>query len=378
MGLKTPLYDSHTRLGAKIVDFGGWDMPLHYGSQIEEHHAVRREAGVFDVSHMCSIDLRGAGAGPFLRHLLANDVDKLIAPGKGLYSCLLREDGGVLDDLIVYRMDDEWFRMVVNAGTRAKDLAWMRAQAAPFAVQVRERDDLAMVAVQGPEARQRTAQLFARSIGDEILSLAPFVAVELRQCLLGTTLLGECFIARTGYTGEDGFEIAMPAAAAPAVWVSLLAQGIAAAGLGARDTLRLEAGLSLYGNDLDVNHDPIASGLAWTVAFEPADRDFVGRKALIERRYSAAEEMVGLLLLDRGVLRSHQHVLTARGPGEITSGTFAPTIARSIALARVPRGATGRVQVEVRGKPLAALIVKPPFVHHGRILIADETLGEIP
>ncbi len=378
MGLKTPLYDSHTRLGAKIVDFGGWDMPLHYGSQIEEHHAVRREAGQFDVSHMGIVDLRGAGAAPFLRCLLANDIGRLHAPGKGLYSCLLREDGGVLDDLIVYRMDGEFFRVIVNAGTRAKDLAWMRSRAAPFAVQIHERDDLAMIAVQGPEARERTAQLFTRAVGDVLLGLAPFVAAELGPVVLGTTHLESCFVARTGYTGEDGFEIAMPAAAAPAVWVSLLAQGIAAAGLGARDTLRLEAGFSLYGNDLDENHDPLASGLAWTVAFEPADRDFVGRKALEQRRTGETEEMVGLLLLDRGVLRNHQHVLTARGAGEITSGSFAPTVARSIALARVPVGASGRVQVEVRGRPLAALIVRPPFVRHGRILISNEILGETP
>ncbi|MFI4891393.1 MAG: glycine cleavage system aminomethyltransferase GcvT [Steroidobacterales bacterium] len=378
MGLKTPLYDTHTRLGAKIVDFGGWDMPLHYGSQIEEHHAVRREAGMFDVSHMGIVDLRGAGAAPFLRHLLANDTAKLRAPGKGLYSCLLRDDAGVLDDLIVYRIEDEFFRMIVNAGTRAKDLAWMRARTAPFAVQIHERDDLAMIAVQGPEARHRTAQLFAGPVGDALLGLAPFVAAELGPVVFGTTHLDNCFIARTGYTGEDGFEIALPAAAAPAVWVSLMAQGIVAAGLGARDTLRLEAGFSLYGNDLDENHDPLDSGLAWTVAFEPADRDFVGRKALEKRRFGQTEEMAGLLLLDRGVLRSHQRVLTASGPGEITSGTFAPTIGRSIALARVPRGAAGRVQVEVRGKPLAALIVKPRFVHHGRVLISNETLGETP
>jgi aminomethyltransferase len=378
MGLKTPLYDSHTRLGAKIVDFGGWDMPLHYGSQIEEHHAVRRAAGMFDVSHMGSVDLRGSGTTGFLRHLLANDVGRLQSPGKGLYSCLLREDGGVLDDLIVYRMGEAWFRMVVNAGTRAKDLAWLRAHAAPYDVEIRERDDLAMIAVQGPEARVRAARLFRGSAADGLLDLPPFAAAQLGPVGFGGMSLDQCFVARTGYTGEDGFEIAMPAAAAPGVWESLRGQGITMAGLGARDTLRLEAGFSLYGSDLDENHDPIASGLAWTVALQPADRDFVGRKALEEAAKGQTRQMVGLLLLDRGVLRSHQRVLTAMGPGEITSGTFAPTIARSIALARVPRGAAGRVQVEVRGKPLTALIVKPSFVHRGRILISNETLGELP
>jgi aminomethyltransferase len=378
MGLKTPLYDSHVKLGAKIVDFGGWDMPVHYGSQIEEHHAVRRAAGMFDVSHMGILDLRGKGTAKFLQHLLANDVGKLQAPGKGLYSCLLREDGGVLDDLIVYRMDDEWFRMIVNAGTRAKDLAWLRDRVAPYTVRIHERDDLAMIAVQGPQARQMTASLFAGALGARLLELAPFVAAELGEVFVGATRLEHCFVARTGYTGEDGFEIAVAAAAAPALWDALRMHGIAMAGLGARDTLRLEAGYSLYGHELDENHDPIASGLTWTVAFDPAEREFIGRTALSKALMIQSEEMAGLLLLDRGVLRSQQRVVTALGSGEITSGTFGPTINRSIALARLPRGSTGRVQVDVRGKPLSALIVKPMFVHHGRILISDELLGEKP
>jgi aminomethyltransferase len=378
MGLKTPLYDSHVRLGAKIVDFGGWDMPLHYGSQIEEHHAVRRGAGMFDVSHMGTVDMRGAGTAQFLRHLLANDVAKLRAPGKGLYSCLLRDDGGVLDDLIVYRMDDEWFRMIVNAGTRTKDLAWMREKASSYAVRITERTDLAMIAVQGPTARELCARLFCAAVSARVLDMAPFVATELGAVSAGAVQLEHCFVARTGYTGEDGFEIAVAASAAPQLWDLLREQGVAMAGLGARDTLRLEAGYSLYGHELDEQHDPIASGLAWTVALEPADRDFIGRKALGKALMVQKEEMTGLLLLDRGVLRSQQRVITALGAGEITSGTFGPTIGRSIAMARVPRGATGRVQVEVRGKALSALIVKPLFVHHGRILISDEILGELP
>jgi aminomethyltransferase len=366
MGLRTPLFDSHVQLGAKIVDFGGWDMPLHYGSQIEEHHAVRRDAGLFDVSHMGIVDLRGPQVAQFLRYLLANDAARLQTPGKGLYSCLLRDDGGVLDDLIVYRMHESWYRVVVNAGTRVKDLAWMHAHAARYDVQIHERPDLAMIAVQGPQARAKTARLLAPAMRDAALALGPFVALQ----------LDTWFVARTGYTGEDGFEVVIPAAAAVGVWESLRAQGIATVGLGARDTLRLEAGLSLYGNDLDEAHDPFASGLAWTVALEPGDREFVGRAALHAARGSQSEELVGLLLEDRGVLRSHQHVITARGPGEITSGTFAPTLGRSIALARVPLGASGRVQVDVRGKLLAAVIVKPPFVRHGRVLIPIETTGE--
>ena len=378
MGLQTPLHDSHVRLGARLVDFGGWDMPLHYGSQLEEHHVVRRTAGMFDVSHMGIVDLHGVGTGPFLRQLLANDVGKLRTPGKGLYSCLLREDGGVLDDLIVYRIEDAWFRMIVNAGTRAKDLAWIRARAPAHAVEVRERTDLAMIAVQGPEARARVAALFPPEAAARLLDLAPFVAVELGAVDCATVALGECFVARTGYTGEDGFEIAVPAAEAAAVWDALLAQGIAPAGLGARDTLRLEAGYSLYGNDLDEAHDPLESGLAWTVALAPVERDFNGRSALEAPRQRPREELTGLLLLGRGVLRSHQRVITPAGDGLTTSGSFAPTIGRSIALARVPRGTTGRVAVEIRGTSLPAYIVRPPFVFHGKVLIPSEILGEQP
>ena len=363
MGLKTPLYDTHVREGAKLVDFGGWDMPLHYGSQLDEHHAARRDAVVFDVSHMAVLDLRGERAQEFLRHLLANDVAKLKLPGKGLYSCMLREDGGVLDDLIVYHMHAAWYRMVVNAGTRVKDIAWIRAQAGAYGVAVDERTDLAMLAIQGPDARRKTMQLLPEGMRAAALALAPFMAAE----------FGDWFLARTGYTGEDGFEIAIPADTAAAVWSALRAAEIRPAGLGARDTLRLEAGMSLYGNDLDEAHDPLASGLAWTVAFEPASRDFIGRAAL-ERACAAPQaELVGLLLEERGVLRSHQPVITAQGVGEITSGTFSPTLNRSIALARVPAGTVGPVQVEIRGKLLAARIVKPPFVRHGKALIPIQT-----
>jgi aminomethyltransferase len=366
MGLKTPLYDTHVRAGAKIVDFGGWDMPLHYGSQLEEHHAVRRDAGVFDVSHMASLDLEGARATEFLRILLANDVAKLRAPGKGLYSCLLAEHGGVLDDLIVYRMQDTRYRMVVNAGTRDKDLAWIRAHAAPYGVEVTERRDLAMLAVQGPAARAKTATLLPRDTAAQALALPVFSAAE----------IGGWFVARTGYTGEDGFEIALPAAEASAVWAALRAAEVRPAGLGARDTLRLEAGLCLYGNDLDEAHDPIESGLAWTVAFEPRDRQFIGRAALERPRTAARPELVGLLLEDRGILRGHQVVSTDGGAGEITSGGFSPTLNRSIALARLPAGPKGEVRVDIRGKALAARVVKPPFVRHGKPLISTST--EIP
>jgi aminomethyltransferase len=356
MGLKTALYDTHILEGAKIVDFGGWEMPLHYGSQIEEHHAVRRDAGMFDVSHMGVVDLKGSRVREFLRMLLANDVGRLKSPGKALYSCMLLPSGGVIDDLIVYFLSDTWFRLVINAGTRDKDLAWIRGKAAAYAVDVAERADLAMIAVQGPNARDKTLALLAPSQRSAAAQLAPFFGAPLKSW----------FIARTGYTGEDGFEVMLPAADAANTWRTLRAQGVAPAGLGARDTLRLEAGMNLYGNDMDENHHPLESGLGWTVAFEPAGRDFIGRQALEELRRSGGSVLVGLLLGERGVLRSHQKIVPA---GEVTSGTFSPTLNRSIALARVPPTAATSVQVEIRGKLHAASIVKPPFVRHGKALI---------
>jgi aminomethyltransferase len=287
-------------------------------------------------------------------------VAKLVTPGKALYSCVLRDDGGVVDDLIVFFLSEAWFRMVVNAGTRDKDLAWIRARAHAFGVDVRERSELAMIAVQGPNARAKAAALLPESAAGEALALKPFMGADIRGW----------FVSRTGYTGEDGFEIALPATDAPQLWQALRQAGVAAAGLGARDTLRLEAGMSLYGNDLDEAHHPLESGLAWTVAFEPEDRDFIGRRALETARAAPGRELVGLVLTERGVLRSHQPVICDGGAGEVTSGTFSPTLNRSIALARVPRGPGSQVQVEIRGKPLAARVVKPPFVRNGRALVA--------
>jgi aminomethyltransferase len=371
MGLKTPLYDTHVSSGAKIIDFGGWDMPLSYGSQLEEHRAVRRDSGIFDVSHMCAVDLTGARVREFLRRLLANDVAKLTIPGAALYSCMLLPSGGVIDDLIVYFLTENWFRMVVNAGTRRKDLEWLGEHAAPFGVAVRERTDLAILAVQGPLAREKTASLLSAAHRETALGIARFSGAA----------IDTWFLARTGYTGEDGFEILLPAEEAVAVWRALVALGVTAAGLGARDTLRLEAGMNLYGNDMDENRHPLESGLAWTVAFEPEERDFIGRAALLRARAQGCDELVGLVLEDRGVLRSHQPVFAeaqsagaqalcaGAGVGEITSGTFSPTLNRAIALARVRRGLGARVLVDIRGQPHAARIVKPPFVRNGKALI---------
>ena len=358
MALRTPLYDTHVAANARMVDFGGWDMPVNYGSQIDEHHAVRRDAGMFDVSHMCVIDLNGARVRDFLRHLLANDVAKLKISGKALYSCMLNERGGVIDDLIVYFMTESWFRMVVNAGTRDKDIAWIKQQALSFGVEVKVRDDLAMIAVQGPNARDKAIKVLGAS-SQGALDLKAFFGGEFVQY----------FIARTGYTGEDGFEIMLPKEQAASSWVKFNEAGIVQCGLGARDTLRLEAGMNLYGNDMDETQSPLESGLAWTVAMEPADRNFIGREALQSQlQLGLKRKMVGLVLEDRGVLRSHQAVIVdgEKSNGEITSGTFSPTLEISIALARVPVAADGEVKVDIRGKQLKARIVKYPFVRNGK------------
>lgn len=359
MGKRTALYDRHAAAGAKLVDFAGWDMPLHYGSQIEEHHVVRQDAGVFDVSHMLNVELKGDGARGFLARLLANDVAKLQRPGKALYSCMLRPDGGVIDDLIVYFFNEAHFRLVVNAGTADKDLTWMREQAGAFpaAPAIEPRRDLAMLAVQGPRARQCVWQALP---GSEAVS-APLKSFT-------AAWLGEVLIARTGYTGEDGFELMLPVKDAAATWSALLAAGVKPAGLGARDTLRLEAGMNLYGQDMDESVSPLEAGLAWTVDLR-GERDFIGKRALLAQCQPRA--FLGLVALDRGVLRAHQKVFARLGDGEITSGSFSPTMNRSIALARLPAGTEiGEVvEVEVRDKRLKAQIVRPPFVRNSKILV---------
>ena len=361
MSKKTPLYDQHVASDARIVDFGGWDMPLHYGSQKDEHHAVRQHAGVFDVSHMTIVDLSGERVREYLQHLLANDVVRLVDPGKALYTCMLNETGGVIDDLIVYYIDDTHYRLVVNAATRDKDLAWIRRHAGGWGVGVNERAELAMIAVQGPKARELAAPCIDTEFREAALAMKPFSGMD----------AGEMFVARTGYTGEDGWEIVMPAAQAGATWDRLLAAGVRPCGLGARDTLRLEAAMNLYGNDMDETVSPLESGLGWTVAWEPGERDFIGREALEKQRGDESlRRFVGLLLEDKGVLRAHQKIVVdGIGEGEITSGGFSPTIGRSIGLARVPAGDYDRAKVDIRGKLLDVRIVKTPFVRNGQIRI---------
>ena len=367
----TPLNSVHRAAGAKMVDFGGWDMPVNYGSQIEEHNAVRGDAGMFDVSHMCVVDLKGANVRAFLRGLLANNVDKLQAPGKALYSCMLNPQGGVIDDLIVYYFAEDWFRLVVNAGTAEKDIAWIRQQndATDSGLTITPRrsdlsaDGIALVAVQGPNARAKVWQVVPQTQSASE-GLKPFNAV-----IVHDTPFGELMVARTGYTGEDGFEIGVPASQVEALWNALAAAGVKPAGLGARDTLRLEAGMNLYGQDMDDNVSPLDAGLAWTVDLN-AERDFIGKSAL--QKNGQTQQFVGLILREKGgILRAHQKVVAASGnAGEITSGTFSPSMQQAIALARVPVDVAigDTVHVEIRDKKLAASVVKLPFVRNGKIL----------
>jgi aminomethyltransferase len=367
----TPLNSVHRAAGAKMVDFGGWDMPVNYGSQIEEHNAVRGDAGMFDVSHMCVVDLKGANVRAFLRGLLANNVDKLQAPGKALYSCMLNPQGGVIDDLIVYYFAEDWFRLVVNAGTAEKDIAWIRQQndATDSGLAITPRrsdlsaDGIALVAVQGPNARAKVWQVVPQTQSASE-ALKPFNAV-----IVHDTPFGELMVARTGYTGEDGFEIGVPASQVEALWNALAAAGVKPAGLGARDTLRLEAGMNLYGQDMDDNVSPLDAGLAWTVDLN-AERDFIGKSAL--QKNGQTQQFVGLILREKGgILRAHQKVVAASGnAGEITSGTFSPSMQQAIALARVPVDVAigDTVHVEIRDKKLAASVVKLPFVRNGKIL----------
>ncbi|MGH8191310.1 MAG: glycine cleavage system aminomethyltransferase GcvT [Rhodanobacteraceae bacterium] len=361
MTKQTALNATHRAAGAKMVDFGGWDMPLNYGSQIEEHHAVRRDAGMFDVSHMTVVDLHGDRCRDFLRHLLANSIDKLKKPGKAIYSCMLNERGGVIDDLITYFLSEDFFRMVVNAATRDKDLAWIQKQAARFDVEVTERTDLAMIAVQGPHAREKVLGLLYPVDRERIGKLGKFVAGEARGPD-GMPL----FVARTGYTGEDGFEIIVPGPHAVGLWNALAAAGVHPAGLGARDTLRLEAGMNLYGQDMDEDTTPWEAALGWTVSLDEG-RDFIGRAALEKQKTQGVPgELVGVVLDAKGVLRHGQRVVAPGGEGAILSGIFSPTLGNAIGFARVPAGTRENLRVDIRGRELPLRVVKYPFVRDGK------------
>ncbi|ADD78356.1 GcvT [Pantoea ananatis LMG 20103] len=357
----TPLFEQHQANGARMVDFHGWMMPLHYGSQMDEHHAVRSDAGMFDVSHMTIVDLKGERTREFLRFLLANDVAKLTQPGKALYTGMLNASAGVIDDLIVYFMDETFFRLVVNSATREKDLAWIGEHAQGYGVALTERDDLVLIAVQGPQAQQKAQTLFSDAQRQAVEGMKPFFGVQ----------AGELFIATTGYTGEAGYEIALPAADAVGFWQRLLSAGVKPAGLGARDTLRLEAGMNLYGQEMDESVSPLAANMGWTISWEPGDRHFIGREALESQREKGTEKLVGLILTEKGVLRNGLPVRFTDQQGQlqqgvITSGSFSPTLGYSIALARVPAGIGENAIVEIRNREMPVKVTKPIFVRAGK------------
>lgn len=356
---RTVLHAKHVEAGAKMVDFHGWEMPINYGSQIEEHHAVRTDAGMFDVSHMTIVDVQGNDAKTYLRRLVINDVAKLTVAGKALYTGMLNEEGGVIDDLIIYFFTDTNYRLVVNSATREKDLAWMDKQAEGFDIIITERPEYGMIAVQGPNAKAKVATLLTTEQKEAVEGMKPFFGVQ----------VGDLFIATTGYTGEDGYEIIVPESITSDFWQKLLDAGVAPAGLGARDTLRLEAGMNLYGLDMDETISPIAANMAWTIAWEPADRKFIGRNVLETQKEAGTQpKLVGLVLEEKGVLRTHQKVITEYGEGEITSGSFSPTLGHSVALARVPRSVKigDIVEVEMRKKLVKVQVTKPSFVRNGK------------
>ena len=356
---KTVLHAKHLEAGAKMVDFFGWDMPINYGSQIEEHHAVRRDAGMFDVSHMTIVDVKGPQAQAYLRYLLANDVAKLQDKGKALYSGMLNEAGGVVDDLIVYFFDDTNYRLVVNSATKQKDLDWLAAKAEGFTVTITERDEFAMIAVQGPNAKAKAGQLFSAAQNEAVAGMKPFYGVQAE----------DLFIATTGYTGEAGYEIMVPNDQAADFWQALLDLGVAPCGLGARDTLRLEAGMNLYGQDMDETISPLEANMGWTITWEPTDRDFVGRDILTAQKAAGTDKLVGLVMREKGVLRAGQKVTVAGGEGIITSGTFSPTLGHSVALARVASSVTDHAEVEMRKKWVKVEVVKPSFVRNGKSVL---------
>lgn len=357
---RTPLYNKHVQAGAKMVDFHGWEMPLNYGSQIEEHHAVRRDVGMFDVSHMTIVDVTGRDAKPYLRYLLANDVAKLTTPGKALYSAMLNEEGGVIDDLIVYFFNEDSYRLVVNSATRDKDMAWLELQSGEFDVAITERTEFAMIALQGPNAKAKIASLMSTEQHALVSELKPFVGLQ----------LDDLFVATTGYTGEAGYEIIIPNDNVADVWEKLRAVSVQPCGLGARDTLRLEAGMNLYGQDMDETVSPLAANMGWSVALEPADRNFAGRSALEALKAAGTEKLVGLVMEDKGVLRGGLKVMVDGGEGVITSGTFSPTLGYSIAMARVPLPVGETAQVEMRKKLVTVKVVKPSFVRNGKAVVS--------
>lgn len=356
---RTPLHAFHVAQGGRMVDFAGWDMPVQYQSILEEHKAVREAAGLFDVSHMGEVDVKGPDAEAFLNHLVTNEVTALY-PGRVLYSPMCRPDGGVVDDLLVYQREPGTYFLCINASNIAKDLAWMQEQAAEYDVTLVDRSaDYALLAVQGPRA-ERIVQALT---GAKLPILRTYHFQE------GTVAGIQCLISRTGYTGEEGFELYHAAADAPALAEALTEagapHGMKLAGLGARDSLRLEAGYPLYGHELNDDLSPIAAGLGWTVKFKKS-ADFNGREALLaEKQDPDRRRVVHFRTGDRRIVRAGTVVLDAAGVaiGSVLSGTLSPMLGEAIGSAVVPAAAVeSALYVDVRGTSFTLQLVKPPFL----------------
>ncbi len=359
---RTPLYPCHLEAGARLVDFAGWEMPVQYAGLIAEHQAVRTAAGLFDVSHMGEVRVAGAGATAFLQRLTPNDVSKL-APGRAHYSALLTEAGTYVDDLLIYRLAEDEYLLVVNASNREKDFAWIAGHA-PAGLELADlSEEYALLALQGPKALEILSGL----------TDADLAAIRYYGFVQGEVGGHPTLISRTGYTGEDGFELYLPPAAAPELWRLLLAAGtpfgLMPAGLGARDTLRLEAAMALYGHEIDDQTTPWEAKLDWTIKLEKGD--FIGRDALVAQRAAGpTRQLVGFEVAGRGIARQdHGVVVEGRQVGVVTSGTFSPTFQKALGLAIVPveLATIGqRLTVDVRGREIEATVVATPFYRRAR------------
>ena len=351
---KTTLFEQHKNLGAKMVDFGGWSMPINYGSQINEHKVVRSDVGIFDVSHMSVFDLSGSEQEEFLKYLLPNDVNKIKNSGRALYSPLLNNDGGILDDLIVYNLGTH-YRIISNCATRSQNHDWFLKQSKNYDVKIKLMSDLSIVAIQGPNSKN-----ILDKVGIYNLNTMSDFDVKIYNSLM---------IAKTGYTGEEGFEVVIANSDVESFWMDLLGAGAPPIGLGARDTLRLEAGLNLYGSDMDINNNPYESNLAWTIDLNDKNRDFIGKIALEDIKKDTYKELKGIILRDKGILRSHQLVEHKAGNGEILSGSYSPSFGFSIAFARLDKGHDGEGKVKIRNNEFKVEIVSLPFMRKGKMLI---------
>jgi len=351
---KTTLHESHIELGAKMVNFSNWEMPISYTSLIEEHNAVRNTAGIFDVSHMAVFDFMGGDQIAFFEKIFANDIKKISLENKAIYGALLNEEGGILDDLIIYHANSK-FRLVSNCSTREQNRDWYKKHAVEFGVEVIERSDIGILAIQGPDALNKI--LAISEIDHQVNNLQSF----------GCIFDGEKLFARTGYTGEDGLELIVPNSDIKSLWNKALELDCTPIGLGARDTLRLEAGLNLYGNDMTVDNHPYESNLGWTIDMNDENRQFIGKDALLSINQSESKKIVGIILRDKGVLRTGYEITHGQGNGIVLSGSYSPTLQSSIGLARVDRGYQENGKVMIRNKELNIDFVSPRFLRQGKI-----------